>query len=81
MDSNIELAPDADVQAINEARAHLMSATLLLIPVAVRAEQRQRVREKTAAKRQKQPPPPNSWEATRTNNDAHPLDQSERLSG
>jgi hypothetical protein len=78
MDSNIERLPDPDVAALNEARAHLMSAALLLIPVAVRAEQRQRVREKTAAKRKG--PPPNSWEATRTQN-GPALEREDRLTG
>lgn len=81
MDSNIELMPDADVKAINEARALIMSASLLLVPVAIRAEQRQRVREKTAAKR-KATPPPNSWEATRHTHENGPaLSREDRLSG
>lgn len=81
MESNIEIAPDADVEAINEARANLMSAILLLVPVAIRAEQRQRVREKTAAKRRQQPPPANSWEATRAQGNGPALSREDRLTG
>lgn len=45
MESNIDHLPDPDVAALQEMQAHLVSIRLALVPVLIRAEQRQRNRE------------------------------------